>query len=99
MAEQNFTPTDIARVFSYNPGLFVREFLPTASGKGFGSVEPGYIGSLTILDLKTPYAVTRESIKTKCGWSPFEGFTFPGSVKHTILQGKVHNNYSLFPNP
>ena len=99
MAEQNFTPTDIARVFSYNPGLFVREFLPAASGKGFGSIEPGYIGSLTILDLKTPYAVTRESIKTKCGWSPFEGFTFPGSVKHTILQGKVHNNYSLFPNP
>ena len=90
MAEQNYTTVDIARVFAYNPGLFVREFLSLQHGKGFGHIESGYSGSLTILDLKTPYFVTRESVKTKCGWSPFEGFTFPGSVKYTILQGKIH---------
>ncbi len=98
MAEHNYTTADIARVFAHNPGLFVREFLSPIHGKGFGYIAPGYSGSLTILDLNTPYFVTRESVKTKCGWSPFEGFTFPGSVKHTILSGIVHTQ-SPIPNP
>ena len=68
MAEQGFSTTDIARVFAYNPGQFVREFLPESLGKGFGSIEPGYVGSLTVLDPEKPYLVTRDSLKTKCGW-------------------------------
>ena len=90
MAEQNFSPTDIARVFSYNPGQFVREFLPQSLGKGFGLIAPGYVGSLTVLDPKRPYLVTRDSVKTKCGWSPFEGYTFPGSVRCTVIRGKSY---------
>ena len=97
MTDHNYSTADIARIFAYNPGLFVHEFLSPIHGKGFGHVAPGYSGSLTILDLKTPYLVTRESVKTKCGWSPFEGFTFPGTVKHTILGGKIHTQ-SLIPN-
>ena len=90
MAEQNFSPTDIARVFSYNPGQFVREFLPQSLGKGFGLIAPGYVGSLTVLDAKKPYLVTRDSVKTKCGWSPFEGYTLPGSVRCTVIRGKSY---------
>jgi len=90
MAEQNFSPTDIARVFSYNPGQFVREFLPQSLGKGFGLIAPGYVGSLTVLDPKRPYLVTRDSVKTKCGWSPFEGYTLPGSVRCTVIRGKSY---------
>jgi len=29
-------------------------------------------------------------MKTKCAWSPFEGFTLPGRVRHTVLRGKVY---------
>jgi len=90
MAEQGFSTTDIARVFAYNPGQFVREFLPESLGKGFGSIEPGYVGSLTVLDPEKPYLVTRDSLKTKCGWSPFEGYTFPGSVRCTVIRGKSY---------
>jgi len=90
MAEHNFSTADIARVFSYNPGRFVREFLPGNLGNGFGSIEPGYVGSLTVLDSKKPYLVTRESVKTKCGWSPFEGYTLPGSVRYTVIRGRVY---------
>jgi dihydroorotase len=90
MAEHNFSTTDIARVFAYNPGRFVREFLPKSLGKGFGSIEPGYVGSLTMLDPKKPYLVTRESVKTKCGWSPFEGYSLPGSVRCTVVRGKSY---------
>jgi dihydroorotase len=90
MSEQAFTPADIARVFAYHPGQFVREFLPANLGKGFGYIAPGYAASLTIIQPNTPYAVTRNKLKTKCGWSPFEGYIFPGSVRHTIHRGKIY---------
>jgi len=92
MVEHGFSTHDIARVFAYNPGIFVREFLPAGFGKGYGLIELGYVGSLTILDLKKPFAVTRESVKTKCGWSPFEGYTLPGSVRYTVLRGKIYHS-------
>lgn len=91
MAEQRFTAQQIAKVCSANPGRFVKPYLPGNSGKGFGRVEEGYVGSLTVLDLKRPYRVTRESLKTKCGWSPFEGVSFPGSVRHTVVRGRVYS--------
>jgi dihydroorotase len=90
MAEHGFSAMDIARVCAYNPGAFVREFLPGGFGNGYGVVEPGYVGSLTILDPKAPFIVRREEMKTKCGWSPFEGYILPGRVTYTVLQGKVH---------
>jgi len=89
MVDQGFTAKDIARVCAFHPGVFVREFLPAGFGKGYGVIAPGYVGSLTILDMDTPYVVTRESVKTKCAWSPFEGHTLPGSVRYTIVRGKT----------
>jgi dihydroorotase len=89
IAEHGFSAKDISRVCAFNPGVFVREFLPAELGKGYGLIEPGYVGSLTILDLATPYAVSRDSIKSKCAWSPFEGYTLPGSVRYTVVKGKV----------
>jgi dihydroorotase len=90
MAEHGFTPQEIARVCAFHPGRFVKEFLPAGFGEGYGVVAPGYVGSLSILDTKTPWTVLREEMKTKCAWSPFEGVTFPGRVRYTVLQGKVH---------
>jgi dihydroorotase len=91
MAEHGFTPQDIARVCAFNPGRFVKEFLPQSFGKGYGVVEPGYVGSLTILRQNSPLLIERKDQKTKCGWSPFEGYTMPGRVLYTVLQGKVHS--------
>jgi dihydroorotase len=90
MAEHGFSARDIARVCAYNPGSFVKEFLPPSFGKGFGVIEPGYVGSLTILNPDAPAMVKREEMKTKCGWSPFEGYELPGRVTYTVLQGKVY---------
>jgi dihydroorotase len=90
MAEHGFTAREIARVCACNPGRFVQEFLPEKLGKGFGVVEEGYAGALTILDMQKPWTVKREEIKSKCGWSPFEGHTFPGSVRYTVVNGKVY---------
>jgi dihydroorotase len=90
MAEHGFTAAEIARVCAYHPGQFVREFLPDGFGKGYGVVAAGYVGSLTILDLHTPWTVGRDEMKTKCAWSPFEGFTFPGRVRATVECGRVY---------
>jgi dihydroorotase len=90
MVEHRFTAQDIARVCAYNPGNFVREFLPEGFGKGYGVIEPGYVGSLTILQPHAPMLIVRKDQKTKCGWSSFEGHTMPGRVLYTVLRGKVH---------
>jgi dihydroorotase len=50
-------------------------------------VLPGHVGSLTVLNLRKPTTVTRDLLKTKCGWSPFEGVTFPGSVEAVFVRG------------
>jgi dihydroorotase len=84
MVEQGFTPERIAAICSANPGAFVNEFRP----EKFGRLLPGYVGSLTVLNLRKPTTVRREDLKTKCGWSPFEGRTFPGSVEAVFIRGQ-----------
>jgi len=92
MQEHAFMPQDIARVCAYNPGKFVNEFLPPLCGKGFGKIEKGYIGSLTVINPNEPITITADKLKTKCAWSPFEGMAFPGRVKYTIIAGKVYSH-------
>ncbi len=85
IVECGFTPQQVARFCSANPGTFVN---PYAGGKRFGRLQPGYVGSLTVLNLTKPWTVRREELKTRCGWSPFEGVTFPGSVEAVFVEGR-----------
>ena len=86
MKEYNFTAEEIARVCAQNPADFLNKF---ADAK-YGKIEAGYMGSLTIIDKEKPVLIRKEILKTKCGWSPFEGVTFPGSVTMTIVKGKPY---------
>ncbi len=85
IVERGFNPERIAAVCCDNPGQFVN---PYTGNLKFGRIEPGYTASLTVLNLARPTKVTRESLKTKCGWSPFEGMTFPGSVEAVFVRGQ-----------
>lgn len=85
IAKQNFTPQQVANFCSAKPGEFVN---PYCSPLRFGLVEPGYTASLTVLNMSRPSTVVRENLFTKCGWSPFEGVTFPGSVEAIMLRGE-----------
>ncbi len=87
---QGFAPERIADVCSYRPGLFVKPYLPAEFGQGFGRIAPGYMGSLTVLDLSRECPVRKEDLYTKSAWSPFEGMTFPGRVSFTILRGIIY---------
>ncbi len=88
MQEHNFTPTQIARVCAQNPAKFFNNFI----NEKYGEIREGYIGALTILDINKPTKVTKEILKTKCGWSPFEGVVFPGSVVMTVIKDKILKN-------
>ena len=88
MREHNFTPEEIARVCSVNPANFFNQF----SDMRYGKIEKGYTGSLTIIDIKKPLLINKKMLKTKAGWSPFEGTTFPGSVAMTIIKGEILKN-------
>ncbi len=57
--------------------------------KDRGDILPGMQATLTIIDSKQTKTVTHEWLKSKCGWSPFEGMTLTGWPKGLILRGKV----------
>ena len=84
LVEQGFTPERIAAICSANPGAFVNPY----QSEKFGRLLPGYVGSLTVLDLQRPTTIRREDLRTHCGWSPFEGVTFPGSVAAVFVRGR-----------
>ncbi len=84
LVEQGFTPQRIAALCAANPGDFVNRY----SREKFGRLLPGYVGSLTVLDLRRPTTVRREDLRTRCGWSPFEGITFPGCVAAVFIGGE-----------
>lgn len=87
MKEHNFSANGIAKVCSINPANFINQFTKNKYGK----IETGYIGSLTIINPQKPILIDKTKLKTKCGWSPFEGVTFPGSVTHTVIKGKIYS--------
>jgi dihydroorotase len=79
-------PTLIARACAYNPALFL-------GLHDRGRIEVGKRANLTILDLQRHVKIRSDHLYTKCGWSPFEGYELPGTVKHTISNGLVMTEY------
>lgn len=58
-----------------------------------GYIREGYHADCVLVDLNKEYAVTKENILAKCGWSPFEGHTFQSSIESTFVNGrKVYDN-------
>lgn len=58
-----------------------------------GYIREGYYADCVLVNLQKEYHVERSNILAKCGWSPFEGHTFPASVVATFVNGnKVYEN-------
>ena len=49
-----------------------------------------YQSLLAFIVQQKSQTVRRSSLKTRAGWSPFEGCTFRGLVSHTIVRGKIY---------
>lgn len=54
-----------------------------------GFIREGYWADLALVDLDQSQTVSHQNILYKCGWSPFEGYTFRSSVTHTIVSGQL----------
>lgn len=91
--EHGFSPQQIASACAYMPGTFVnprlkRQFPKMNFGKGFGELKKGFMGSLTVLNIKKETIVLRKDLRTKVGWSALEGRTMPGAVEAVFIRGK-----------
>ncbi len=64
-----------------------------------GFIREGFWADLVLVDLNSPWEVSKENILYKCGWSPFEGQMFQSKITHTFVSGnlvwvngKIQNN-------
>ncbi|MBL7731354.1 MAG: dihydroorotase [Chitinophagaceae bacterium] len=64
--------------------------------KDRGYIREGYYADLVIADLDSPVTASKENILYKCGWSPLENFTFPASITHTWVNGRLVYNQGLW---
>ncbi len=53
-----------------------------------GFIREGYHADLVIVDPNKRYEVNKDNILYKCGWSPFEGYTFSSSIDSTYVNGR-----------
>ena len=79
----------IVEKMCHNPAILYR-----MTNRGF--VREGYFADLTLVDLNSPWKVTKDTILYKCKWSPMEGTTFQTKVKQTFVNGNVVYDNGVF---
>ena len=61
-----------------------------------GFVKEGFYADLVIVNPGLPWSVNKSNILYKCGWSPFEDFTFKSRITHTFVNGQlVYHNFKV----
>jgi len=79
---QKITLEKVVQLTAHNPAILFR-----IEDRGF--IREGYYADLVLIDPSKKYTVTKENLHYKCGWSPFEGFTFDAEIKTTFLNGEI----------
>ncbi len=74
--------THIAKKMAHDPAT-----LFNIEKRGF--IREGYFADLALVNLKKPQVVTKESLLYKCGWSPFENYTFDSTIEKTFVNGHL----------
>ena len=54
-----------------------------------GFLRPDYRADIVIVRPKSPWKVTKETILSKCGWSPMEGHKYQWKVERTLCNGQT----------
>ena len=91
------TLEEIARWMCHHPARLFRI-------KERGFLREGYKADLAVVDLHQPFTVKdsrpgqsgESNVYHQCGWSPFNGHTFPASVVQTFLNGNLVWNHGQF---
>jgi len=61
-----------------------------------GYIREGYFADLVLVDLNSPWMADPVNNLYKCGWSPFDGFTFHSKVTHTFVNGNLIYHSGIF---
>ncbi|MDP6922908.1 MAG: amidohydrolase family protein, partial [Lutibacter sp.] len=61
-----------------------------------GFIREGYFADLVLVDIASPYTVSKDNIHYKCGWSPMEGTTFYSKITHTFVNGNLVYHKGVF---
>ena len=78
--------TDVPKITSHN---VAKRF----EIKDRGFIKEGFWADLVLVNMKDSYKVKKEKIFYKCGWSPFERYTFKSRIIETIINGeRVYSN-------
>ena len=59
-----------------------------------GFIRPGYAADLVLVKPNKQWTVTKENILSKCGWTPFENYTYNWSIEKTFVNGNLLYNQS-----
>ena len=79
----------IVQKMAHNPAILYK-----IEKRGF--VKVGYYADLAIVNSGLPWTVKKDNIFAKCGWSPFEDFTFRSRITHTFVNGElVYHNFKV----
>ena len=79
----------IVQKMAHNPAILIK-----IEKRGF--VKVGYYADLAIVNSGLPWTVKKDNIFAKCGWSPFEDFTFRSRITHTFVNGElVYHNFKV----
>jgi len=54
-----------------------------------GFIREGYFADIVLVDPKNRTTVSKETILSKCKWSPFEGYTFSNAIDSTFVNGQL----------
>ena len=72
----------VVEKMAHNPAILFR-----VQDRGF--IREGYYADLVVVDPNKSQTINREGLLYKCGWSPFEGFTFSNTVNMTFINGRI----------
>ena len=61
-----------------------------------GYIREGYFADLVLVKMNTHWTVNQDNLLYACGWSPFMGTRFAGSVQKTFVNGHLVYNEGIF---
>lgn len=61
-----------------------------------GYIREGYFADLVLVNPNLPQTVSKTNLLYKCGWSPFEGYTFSNSINSTFVNGHLAYHQGQF---